>query len=196
MVMSMLDLSKMKMGKLDMRMEQIALADLTKTIVEDLSAQHTDRIQLHVEATSRAMGDHVRIGQVVTNLLSNALKYSPDDKAVIARISETDETVTMSIQDFGAGISDDERYKIFRPFYRGLDEKHRATISGSGLGLYISQEIIKHHGGKLWVDSTKGKGSTFYFSLPKYAMPKTSQYQHDNLMRKIKKVLVHYDISG
>jgi signal transduction histidine kinase len=109
--------------------------------------------------------DRERIAQVLINLISNAIKYSPQAKKIVVNSTIDKNNVKVSIQDFGLGIPTGEQSKIFGRFFRVKGKKEKG-ISGLGLGLYISQEIVTQHKGKLWVESTEGKGSTFYFSLP------------------------------
>jgi len=109
--------------------------------------------------------DRTRIGQVLDNLLSNAIKYSPHSKKIIVEVSIIDNNMQISVQDFGVGISKENLAKVFEPFFRET-EMQRETFPSIGLGLYISAEIVKHYGGKLWVESAAGKGSIFFFTLP------------------------------
>lgn len=102
---------------------------------------------------------------MLTNFLTNAIKYSPhEDKIIITSVVNNDEVV-LSVQDFGVGISDDNIPHVFERFYRVKGKSHD-TVPGMGLGLYISAEIIRRLGGRIWVQSKKGKGSTFSFALP------------------------------
>jgi len=111
------------------------------------------------------IGNRERTGQVLANLLKNAIKYSPEADKVIISISEKDNKVICSVTDFGIGIGKENQKYIFDRFYRE-SESHANTFPGLGLGLYISSEIIKRQGCKIWVESEKGKGSVFSFSLP------------------------------
>lgn len=109
--------------------------------------------------------DRKRIGQVLDNLISNAIKYSPKIKKIIISVSANKDTIKFSVQDFGIGISKENLTKVFDPFFRETDMQQE-TFPSIGLGLYITAEIVKHYEGKLWVKSTADKGSTFYFTLP------------------------------
>jgi signal transduction histidine kinase len=105
---------------------------------------------------------HERIGQV---LISNAIKYSLNaDRVVVASTQDTNKVI-ISVQDFGVGIPKEEHAKVFDRFFR-VKAKREKVVSRLVLGLYITFEIIFQHKGKLWVESTEGKGSTFSFSLP------------------------------
>ena len=98
-------------------------------------------------------------------MLSNAAKYSPKADEIIIILSSDRDKITVGVQDFGIGISSEYHTKIFERFFRvtGEDEK---TYPGMGIGLHVSTEIIAHHHGKLWVESERYKGSTFYFTVP------------------------------
>lgn len=108
-------------------------------------------------------GDRFRLEQVMTNLLTNAVKYSPQSNQVIISSLIKDKDILLSVQDFGIGVATEDLNNIFERFYR---VNNGARFDGLGLGLFISSEIIKAHMGKLWVESDPGKGSTFHFSLP------------------------------
>jgi len=113
----------------------------------------------------KIVADRARIGQVLDNLISNAIKYSPKTKKIIVCVSSNKNKIEFSVQDFGEGISKNNLTKVFEPFFRET-EMQRETFPSIGLGLYISSEIVKHYGGHIWVKSIEGKGSTFFFSIP------------------------------
>jgi signal transduction histidine kinase len=102
---------------------------------------------------------------VLINLLNNAIKYSPQADTVLVRAAKDHHHVIVSVQDFGIGIAKEHQHKIFERFYQGIDPEEK-TYPGLGIGLYISYEIVKRHGGQLWVESKKGKGAMFHFTLP------------------------------
>jgi signal transduction histidine kinase len=104
--------------------------------------------------------------QVFTNLVSNAIKYSPDAEKVEIDLRTSEDAVTISVRDHGLGIPREQRDKIFDRFYRASGPKQRA-IPGLGMGLYIVAEIVKGHGGTITVDSTEGRGSTFTVTFPR-----------------------------
>ncbi|MEO9004828.1 MAG: ATP-binding protein, partial [Ginsengibacter sp.] len=109
-------------------------------------------------------GDMERLRQVISNLLTNAIKYSPQaDKVFVNTVLENGE-VKVSVTDSGIGIRKENLEKVFVRYFR---EEQRVThFQGLGIGLHISYEIIQRHGGKLWAESETGKGSTFYFTIP------------------------------
>lgn len=161
-----LDVSKVQAGKLALEKERFDINMVVKDIVEEmqrLTTQHT--IQLDLSEKQRLYGDKERIGQVLTNLLSNAIKYSPDAKEIIVKTEKKYDAFLMYVQDFGVGIPKKHLSNVFDRFFR-VGKWGKSNYPGLGLGLYISFEIIKRHGGSMWVESVEGKGSTFYVSLP------------------------------
>ena len=109
--------------------------------------------------------DQERVKQVILNIINNAIKFSPDGSVINIRAKKEEEHILFEVQDFGRGIAKDKQERIFETFYQvdsGMDRK----FGGAGLGLAISRGIVLAHGGKIWLDSDVGKGSTFYFTLP------------------------------
>jgi PAS domain S-box-containing protein len=161
-----LDVSKIQAGKLELKRSNFDLSPFLQEIVEDIQRTTPDhKIILHTNNKHlKARADKDRLEQVVINLLTNAIKYSPGAKEVIIDADIKDKEIVISIKDTGIGIPEDDLDKVFTRFFRvrGL----ASTFSGSGIGLYISSEIVKRHGGKMWVKSEIGKGSTFYFTIP------------------------------
>lgn len=161
-----LDVSKIEAGKLQLDIEEFDLTELVTETVE-LIGHSSPKHHLILECKSpscRIKSDARRIEQVLINLLTNAIKYSPAaDKVNITLDCET-QVVKVGIRDYGNGIPADKLPHIFSRFYRVEDAN--PNISGLGIGLYLSQEIITRLKGKLWVESEMGKGSTFWFELP------------------------------
>lgn len=163
---SFVNVYKIQNGKLILHKKNFKIGELIKSTVSDF--QYTTKLHtIEYSSNSKLLihADRERIAQVLVNLISNAIKYSPKAKKVIVSVSHTPRDVTISIQDFGLGIPKEEQDKIFDRFFR-VRGKREKEISGLGLGLYISYEIVTQHKGKIWVDSIEGKGSTFHFSLP------------------------------
>ena len=161
-----MDVSKIQAGQLAYVKEPIDIDALLNDIadtMQHISATHT--ITIHGAAHTPIVGDSDRLGQVFTNLLSNAVKYSPQATNVDISIVATLDTVTVSIRDYGIGIPPEQQQKIFERFYR-VSDVHDKTFPGLGMGLYICSEIVKRHGGRLWVESARGEGSTFFVALP------------------------------
>jgi two-component system CheB/CheR fusion protein len=113
-------------------------------------------------------GDKNRLEQVVINLLSNAVKYSHGAEMVIVRLIKEVDCIKVSVTDFGIGIQKDKLPFVFDRYFRARENHH---FSGLGLGLYISCQIVKQHGGAIGVISEEGKGSTFWFTLPLEPQP-------------------------
>lgn len=195
MITGMFDLSKLKMGKLDMKRKEFNLFKLVKTIVQDIELDEKKRIKLDGEDHVMVFADPVRIGQVMTNLLTNAIKYSNSGENISVKIRTRDNAVEVQVSDKGEGIPQDQLEKIFRPFYRALGEEERVTISGSGLGLYISREIVRQHGGRMWATSKKGEGSHFFFTLPYESAEDVFIPSHgeEGLIVRIKEILALHE---
>lgn len=161
-----LDFSKIKSGKMEYYKEIIDFDNLVSEVVNDMQAiTEKHQIKLIGKSNCQIMGDKTRLSQVLINLISNAIKYSPEANEVIVNIKKENEQVMVGVKDFGMGIPKDSQKNIFGKFYRVKSPK-QLNIEGFGLGLYISEEIIKRHNGKIWLESEESKGSTFYFSLP------------------------------
>jgi len=161
-----LDLSRMQTGKLAYREEHFEMNTLVHEIMENIQGTtQTHHLLIEEQTQAETVGDRDRIGQVVTNLLNNAIKYSPQASTILIRIAKDQNNILVGIQDFGIGIAKEHQHKIFERFYQVTDPEEK-TYPGLGIGLYTSYEIIKRHGGQIWVDSQKGHGSTFHFTLP------------------------------
>lgn len=144
--------------------EEFDFKNLVQETVENVSTLS----QLHFLTVKKnetiiCRGDRLRLEQVITNLLTNAVKYSPQSNQVVINSVIKDNNILLSVQDFGIGVNKENITRIFDRFYR---VNNGLRFGGLGLGLYISSEIIKGHKGSLWVESQPGKGSTFYFTLP------------------------------
>jgi PAS domain S-box-containing protein len=161
-----LDVSKIQTGKLPFSYNNFDLTKLLHDVVEMMQhSNQSHQLELHIDNEQMVLyADQQRIEQVVINLITNAIKYSPDGNKVIIRASDMAGNIQVSVQDFGIGIAKNQQERIFSRFYRV--ENLAAHMSGLGIGLYISQEIISRHNGKLWVNSTPGEGSIFYFQVP------------------------------
>ena len=161
-----LDVTKINSGKLQFNDRDFDFHECVKELVEDLQrTTETHSLIEHFSPTGTVFGDKERIGQVITNLITNAIKYSPHADRIIVHTGIKNNEVNLCVQDFGIGIEEDKLNKVFEQFYRvSGDMQH--TFPGLGLGLYISSEIIKREGGRIWVASKPGEGSTFCFALP------------------------------
>lgn len=163
-----LDISRMQSGKLALRMEPVNLDMLIEETVENVqAATSTHHLLIEGKTGAQVFGDKERLGQVYINLLTNAIKYSPQANQVVVHLSRDDEhsQAVVSVQDFGIGIDKSYHEHIFERFYQVTDPEEK-TYPGLGIGLYISHGIITRHGGRMWVHSHKGEGATFFVSLP------------------------------
>lgn len=161
-----LDVNRISGGKLQLRADYFDFDALVEEIVVELqpiTEQHT----IHCTVTSQKViwGDRTRVGQVITNLITNAIKYAPETDRILVETDVDGEAVILRVQDFGPGILPELQNVIFAPFYR-IDQPENRAVTGLGLGLYISAEIIQRQHGRIWVESEKGQGATFCFSLP------------------------------
>jgi len=161
-----LNVSRLESGKLLIEQHTFELNSLISEIIDEMRlsiSTHTLAFEpvgeIHVDA------DREKIGSVLSNLLSNAIKYSPKGKVVAVQCAVGPELVTVSVQDEGIGINPQDMERLFDRYYR-VQSEHTRHISGFGVGLYLSAEIIQRHGGTIWAESKKDKGSTFYFTLP------------------------------
>ena len=161
-----LNVSKIQAGKMEFKKDDFDFDRAVKEII-DVLQQSSEKHKLIIKGKTGKMvyGDEERIGQVINNLISNAIKYSPRANKVVIKLSSNKKQVQVDVIDSGIGMDKDHLDKIFERFYRVYDNNDK-TFPGLGIGLYISSEIIKRHGGKFWVNSDLGKGSTFSFSLP------------------------------
>jgi signal transduction histidine kinase len=163
-----LDASRIQQGRLDIVPEPFDLAELGQEVLtrfEDAperSPEHT----LILDAPERVVGDwdRARLDQVLTNIVSNALKYSPQGGEVRLRLRRYDQHVELAVSDQGIGISPEERARLFQPFIRTA--RSGEVASGQGLGLFITAQIVKAHAGTIQIDSQEGQGATFSIRLP------------------------------
>jgi signal transduction histidine kinase len=150
---------------MELAREPTDLVELLRVVasgVQSLTRVHT--IRLDMPPTLEGVWDGARLDQVLQNLLTNAVKYSPEGGTIVVRVESTAAGATVSVSDPGLGIPAEELTHVFERFYRAARTRR---LEGTGLGLYICKGIIAAHGGRLWVESDgAGLGSTFTFSLP------------------------------
>ena len=167
MISELLDLTKIETGTLELKKEKFSMNELAIETIEDIlytNAKH--RINLFHDFEGYVYADKDRIGQVMINFLTNAIKYSPNSDKIDVTIRRTiNNEIAFSVKDYGIGIDKEEQKKIFERFYRAQG-KEEQTYPGFGIGLFIANEFVQKHGGRLTVDSEKGKGSEFTFTLP------------------------------
>ncbi|TAK30587.1 MAG: PAS domain-containing protein [Chloroflexota bacterium] len=166
MVTDLLDASRIEARRLSLQREQVRLDILADSLIERLTgvlADHTVRLSI-VGPVPLANADPVRFEQILTNLLTNAAKFSPPASEMVVTIAPGHCETLVSVTDQGAGIPTEELPRLFERFYR--TEEVRGVREGLGLGLYITKGLVEAHGGRIWAASELGKGSTFTFTLP------------------------------
>ena len=161
-----LDVSKIEAGKMQLATEEFEIEAVVVDAIELIQQSNID-YQIILESKVHGLkinGDPHRIEQVLINLLTNAIKYSPKANKVEVFLSNTKDEVTIGVKDYGLGIAADKLTQIFSRFFR--IEGNDPGISGLGIGLYLTRQIIDRHNGKIWIESEPGKGSTFWVTLP------------------------------
>lgn len=159
------DFSKLQAGKLGMYFELFNIKVLVEDCLELYAINSTHLFSLHCSGSLEVQADRLRIEQVIDNLVSNAIKYSPQGGSIEITIDGKEDAVEVKIKDEGIGIDEAVRHKLFSQFFRAVDPDY--NIPGLGMGLYITREIIERHGGSINVESVPGKGSVFSFVLPR-----------------------------
>ena len=160
-----LDVSKIQTGNIEVHKSNFNFDKMVAETVEAMElASVGPKIVIRGSIGMDYFGDESHIVQVVTNLLSNAIKYAPDSREIVIHLSLVSDYIKVSVMDAGMGISYEDQKRIFERFFRVGEIQQR--YPGMGIGLYLCDQIVKNHGGTLWVDSEKGKGSTFSFTLP------------------------------
>ena len=164
-----LEVSRIESGSFELTLTEFEVQQAIQDVVRSLKNQ-IDEKGMHVVLDfppdlPEAKADGLRFSQVVTNLLSNACKYSPEGSTTTITAKQTAGLMQIDVADTGMGISKADASRLFTKFYRA-DNSLTREESGTGLGLFITRHIIEAHGGKIWVESEEGKGSTFSFTLP------------------------------
>jgi signal transduction histidine kinase len=164
-----LDLSKIEAGRMELDVAEFDLAatvDNTLSLVRERAQRRGITLQSTLDAGATMLhADERKVKQVLLNLLSNALKFTPEGGAIDVLVSTTDKEVEVAVKDTGVGIAPDEQDSVFEEFRQvGSAAK---KIEGTGLGLAISRKFVELHGGKIWVTSQLGAGSMFTFTLPR-----------------------------
>lgn len=159
-----LNVSRLESGKIVLSPSHFSLSTLVESAVEESRMIEDGKdIIFHGCDHLFIYADYDKISSVIANLLSNAVKYAPMSKQIEVKCELVDQMAQVSVRDYGIGIQAQDVDKLFERYYRVKSDHH---VSGFGIGLYLSAEIIARHNGRIWLDSEPGKGSTFYFSLP------------------------------
>ncbi len=164
---NLLDISKIETHNFRLKTEAFYISDMIDSVIGALNLPSNFPLVVH-NATNhdcRAVGNKDQTGQVIRNILDNALRYVNENGRITININETDDYILVKISDTGPGIKPEEKNKLFEDFYRIRDEKKPSI--GSGLGLSIASKIIASQGGQIWVESTYGEGATFCFTVLK-----------------------------
>jgi signal transduction histidine kinase len=163
-----LDLSKVEAGKMDLYMETFDVNEVIKNvynIIDPLAVKKNIELNFEIDQDISIYADKIRFKQIFYNLMSNAIKFTPNGGHVTVDISVNESFLKISVIDDGIGISKDKQIKLFTPFYQA-DSSTARTYQGTGLGLSIVKKIVELHGGTISVESEEGKGSNFSFTLP------------------------------
>ncbi|MGN8070780.1 cell wall metabolism sensor histidine kinase WalK [Mucilaginibacter sp. SG564] len=161
-----LDMSKIESGKLKLNIQSFDMNELVVEIMADKVLIAPDHVlSFKSKQSIQITADREKIAQVISNFISNAVKYSPKGSAITIVVKKHNEDLKVSVKDAGIGLKKSDQQTVFQRFYRVEDESTRG-LSGFGIGLYLSAEIIRLHHGKIAVESEEGKGSEFYFLLP------------------------------
>jgi signal transduction histidine kinase len=173
-VADLLDVSRIEAGRLRLEMGRVDLSEVIETVVQSVRAQIEAKqlsLKLDLPATlPPAWGDHGRLVQILTNLVSNAYKYTPDGGEIHIKVDGRSQAVpadclAVSVRDSGVGISPEDQENVFTKFYRADDPRVR-DVPGTGLGLSITKSLVEIHGGKIWFESELDRGTTFTFTVP------------------------------
>ena len=169
-VVDLLDVSRLERGKLDLKLEPTDIASLVSECIDNFKLQSPKRefVFLQPAHPVELTIDPIRVYQVISNLIDNGLKYTPEHEPIEITLEAKPNIVTVTIKDHGVGIPEAQVKALFQPFVRGVTQLEEST-SGLGLGLFISKNIINLHGGTMKVTSEAGHGSTFTFELPRKA---------------------------
>src|SRR6478672_7657443 len=169
-----LDLSKVEAGRMELELSSFDLPlaiDNARTFVRERAVKHGITLDVDVdERLGEYVGDERKIKQILLNLLSNAVKFTPEGGRISINAGKTDQGAEISVSDTGISIAPEDQPKIFEEFRQvGSDSTHKTE--GTGLGLTLAKKFVELHGGKIWVESEVGKGSTFTFTLPAKPIP-------------------------
>jgi two-component system sensor histidine kinase VicK len=160
-----LNVSRLEEAKVHLSKSEFELHDLVQEIIQEIQVTNTNHYIESDSCEAMLYADRDKIGQVFTNLISNAIKYSPTGGTINIRCELVEGRMKASVTDKGIGISRKDQEKLFERFYR-VDDERTKNVSGFGIGLYLVSEILRYHETKIEVQSTIGEGSTFFFTLP------------------------------
>ena len=166
MITGFLNVSRLESGKIVLHKQTFRLDELIENVIEDISLTELGHVIINEPCVPIYVdADLDKIGNVISNLVSNAIKYSPNGTDIRIHCTSTEGMVQVSVEDKGMGIAPADLEHLFERYYR-VEGEHTQLISGFGIGLYLCAEIVGIHKGRIWAESTVGQGSTFHFSLP------------------------------
>jgi len=169
-----LDIAKIDAGKIEINLEDFVLVDTINAVITMIKTQLNKKgHKLEIECDPNIgiiQADNRKFKQVVLNFLTNAIKYTPEGGAIIIRASKEPGKILISVTDTGIGIEPEDQEKIFSEFYQ-VDRVRDESLGGVGIGLALTQRLVKLQGGDIGVESERGKGSTFWFTLPQNVIP-------------------------
>jgi signal transduction histidine kinase len=165
-----LDISRVKSGRVEMKLEKLNLKEVVEEVTDIMAPQMKEKkIQLIVDIPKKAsacLADKTQLGRVLTNLLGNATKFTPEKGKIFIKVKDSKNFLQIDVHDSGIGIAEGNLANIFEEFYR-VDNPINQKIKGTGLGLSLVKRIVEAHKGKIWAHSSPGKGARFSFTLPK-----------------------------
>jgi PAS domain S-box-containing protein len=167
-VRDLLDVTRIRDRRLELRRERFDLGGLLLEVADEMSHLGPPRIELQMEHATPVLADRERIRQVLTNLLSNAVRYSPEEASVVISLHLHRHEVLVCVRDFGAGLAPEFRSQVFERYFRAGTHQDN-SFPGLGLGLYIAAEIVRWHEGRIWVENPEPAGAMFCFTLPSTA---------------------------
>jgi two-component system phosphate regulon sensor histidine kinase PhoR len=170
MVNELLDLSRIEGGAAELHLDRVRIPDVVDAALERLRTfADRQRVGLSADVDAPSLpavwGDEERLGQVLVNLLHNALKFSPPDSVVTVSARADDDHIAVTVRDHGRGIARADLDRIFERFYK-VDKARQRGQGGTGLGLSIARHIVEGHGGRIWAESEQGEGAAFTFTVP------------------------------
>jgi CheY-like chemotaxis protein len=194
-----LDLAKIEAGKMEWSLEEVSIAEVAQRAISATSSlfdQKSLSLKKHIESDLPIIkGDRDKLIQVIINLISNAVKFT-DSGSVICDVFKKSNELVVSITDTGIGIAPEDYAAVFEQFKQVGTDTLTDKPKGTGLGLPICKEIIEHHGGRIWLESKIGKGSTFSFALPLSEKPIVSApVDLDRLVKQLKDQMAHSNLA-
>src|SRR5207249_2232444 len=164
-----LDLAKVEAGRLELHLEDVDFRSTMRdvlTLMEPLARSKDQTLRTRIgSAPAQVRADDRRLRQILLNLLSNAVKFTPDGGLIVVEAAENSGFLEFTVADNGIGIAAEELPRIFYPFLQE-DGSYNRRQEGTGLGLSLTRELVELHGGRIWVESRKGRGSRFSFTIP------------------------------